>query len=52
MFFLDEFEVLNIPASSLPAGRYTIYFGIDTIMDGRLNVGNAYYDAIPINVVR
>jgi hypothetical protein len=47
-----SFEVVNMPASVLPAGVYTFFFGVDTVMDGSLTMGNAYYDFVRVNVVK
>ena len=52
LFFLDWFDVLNMPVRDLPAGLYTIYFGIDSIMDGNLNIEHAQYDSVQVNVVK
>ena len=49
LFSLGEFEVLNI--SGLPAGSYTIYFGIDMLMNGSLDMGQAYYDSVTVNIL-
>lgn len=48
LFCLGELEVLNI--SGLPAGSYTVYFGFDMIMNGLLDMGQAYYDFVTINI--
>ena len=34
LFYLESFEVFSMPVSGLPAGTYTLYFGVDTVMDG------------------
>jgi hypothetical protein len=52
LFNLSSREVLNMPASSLPAGIYTLYFGVDTVMDGKLTMGSGYYDSVQVNVVK
>ncbi|RKY44130.1 MAG: hypothetical protein DRP81_05995 [Candidatus Omnitrophota bacterium] len=49
--YLDSFEVFNMPVSGLPAGTYTLYFGVDTVMDGNVTWDSAYYDSVEINVV-
>jgi hypothetical protein len=52
LFRLPSFQILNMPASVLPAGTYTFFFGVDTVMDGTVTMGNAYYDFVQVNVVR
>jgi glucose/arabinose dehydrogenase len=47
---LNSFEVLTIPASTLPVGTYKFSFGVDTVMDGNLTAGNAYYDFVQVTV--
>ena len=50
LFNLSSFEVMNVAASSLSAGTYTFHFGIDTVMDGNLTMGNMYYDSVQVNI--
>ena len=50
LFHLAPFEVLNIPISGLPAGTYTLYFGIDTVMDGVVTWESTYYDSLIIEI--
>jgi hypothetical protein len=45
---LSPYEVLNTP--NLSTGAYTFYFGIDMIMNGYLNYGKLFYDAVEVNV--
>jgi hypothetical protein len=52
LFNLRSFEVLKMPASALAAGTYTFFFGVDTVMDGKITMGNAYYDFVQVKVVR
>jgi hypothetical protein len=52
LFPLTSFEILNMPASALSAGTYTFFFGVDTVMDGSLTMGSAYYDLVQVNVVK
>jgi hypothetical protein len=52
LFHLPSFGVVRMPASVLPAGTYTFYFGVDTVMDGKITMGNAYYDSVQVNVVK
>jgi len=49
--YLDSFEVLNMPVSGLPAGTYTLYFGVDTVMDGDVTWDSVYYDTVEVNVI-
>jgi uncharacterized protein (TIGR02145 family) len=41
-------EVLNI--STLPEGTYTFYFGVDTIMNGKIDMGALHYDTVEVNI--
>jgi len=43
-------EVLNMPVSGLPAGTYTLYFGVDTLMDGNVTWDSVYYDTVVVNI--
>jgi hypothetical protein len=52
LFNLPSSQVLNMPASVLPAGTYTFFFGIDTVMDGTVTLGNAFYDFVQVKVVK
>ena len=51
LFYLDSYEVLNIPVLGLPAGTYTLYFGVDTNMDGNVTWESVYYDTVVVNVI-
>jgi len=51
LFYLDSFEVFNMPVLGLPAGTYTLYFGVDTVMDGNVTWDSVYYDTVVINVI-
>ena len=51
LFYLDSFEVLNMPVSGLPAGTYTLYFGVDTVMDRNVTWDSVYYDTVEVNVI-
>ncbi len=48
LFNLGEFEVLNI--SGLPNGSYTLYFGVDMLMNGSSDIEKAYYDSVTVNI--
>ena len=50
LFHLDSYEVLNTPLSGLPAGTYTIYFGVDTVMDGNVTWNSLYYKEVVFNI--
>ena len=50
LFYLDSFEVLNMPVSGLPVGTYTLYFGVDTLMDGNVTWDSVYHDTVLVNV--
>lgn len=51
LFYLDSFEVLkDMPVSGLSAGTYTLYFGVDTVMDGDVTWDSVYYDTVVVNV--
>lgn len=50
LFYLDSFEVLNTLVSGLPAGTYTLYFGIDTNMDGNITWDSLCYDSVVVNI--
>ena len=39
-----------MPVSGLPAGTYTLYFGVDTVMDGNVTWDSVYYDTVEVNV--
>ncbi len=41
-------EIVNI--SGLPVGTYSVYFGVDMVMNGALDYGQAYYDSVVVEV--
>jgi len=49
IFPLAPFSVLNLPG--LPVGNYTFFFGVDTDMNGILDIGQLFYDGVGVNVV-
>ncbi len=49
LFGLRPYEVLNMTA--LPAGAYTVYFGVDTVMNGSINMGQLFYDSVDVEVI-
>ena len=50
LFYLDNYEVLSRPVLGLEEGTYTLYFGIDTDMDGDITWDSAYYDTVEVTV--
>jgi hypothetical protein len=48
LFDLSPYEVLNM--SGLPLGSYTFYFGVDTNMNGLIDMGQLYYDSVDVNI--
>lgn len=48
LFNLSPFQLVN--TSGLSEGKYTIYFGIDTNMNGLLDFDQLYYDSIVLNI--
>ena len=42
------YEVMNM---TLPPGSYTFYFGVDMNMNGRLDLGQTYYDSVEVTVL-
>ena len=50
LFYLESYEVFSMPVSGLPAGTYTLYFGVDTVMDGDVTWDSLYYDNVVVNV--
>jgi hypothetical protein len=43
--YLPKFEVMNM---NLPVGKYTFYFGVDTNMNGSIDMGQLYYDSVDV----
>jgi len=50
LFYLPTYEVFSTPVSGLPAGTYTLYFGVDTVMDGNVTWDSLYYDTVEVTV--
>jgi len=48
LFALPPYEVLNV--SNLPLGNYSVYFGVDTNMNGTLDLSALYYTTTSITV--
>jgi hypothetical protein len=51
LFNLGTYEVMNYV---LPAGSYTCYFGVDTVMNGSIDMspGQIYYDYVDIIITQ
>jgi hypothetical protein len=45
---VPSLEILNM--SNLPAGMYTFYFGVDTNMNGNINLSLAFYDRVKVTI--
>jgi len=45
---LGSYKVLN--RSGLPLGDYTFYFGVDTVMNGSIDLDQLYYDSVDVNI--
>jgi len=50
LFYLDSYEVFSRPISGLQEGTYTLYFGVDTDMDGDITWDSAYYDLTLVTI--
>ena len=48
LFNLSPYEVSNI--SGLPLGTYRLYFGVDMDMNGSLDLDQAFYDSVKVNI--
>ena len=48
LFSFDLFDFMNI--SDLPGGTFTLYFGVDTLMNGKLDLEQAIYDSVEVDV--
>ncbi len=48
LFDLSPYQVLNI--SGLPLGKYTLYFGVDLLMNGIVDFDKLYFDTISVTV--
>ena len=48
LFDLASYTVLN--ATGLPLGDYTFYFGVDTVMNGSLDLGQMTYDSVNVSI--
>ena len=55
LFYLDSLELLRgTPDKVFPIsapGIYTLYFGVDTVMDGYVTWESVYYDTVVVNVI-
>lgn len=45
---IPSIEVMNM--SNLPAGTYFFYWGVDTNMNGNINLSQAFYDRVRVNI--
>ena len=48
LFALPNTAVLG--TSDLPEGTYGLYFGVDTAMNGQLDMGQLYYDRVDVTI--
>ena len=48
LFNLPSFTALN--ATGLPLGDYTFYFGVDTVMNGTIDLGSMSYDSVDVSI--
>ncbi len=48
LFDLASFTALS--ATGLPLGDYTFYFGVDTEMNGAIDMGSMVYDSVKVNI--
>jgi immune inhibitor A len=49
LFNLSPYDITIDPG--LPAGSYIFYFGVDTIMNGSIDMGELYYDSVNVDVI-
>ncbi len=42
--------VFRAPGSALPAGEYTFYFGVDTEMNGQLDIASLKFDSVVLTL--
>lgn len=47
---LPETDVLD--ASGLPIGQYKVYFGVDVVKNGKIDMAAGYYDSIDISIFK
>lgn len=50
LFDLPSLSLQN--TTGLPAGKYTVYFGVDTNMNGQLDVNQLYNDSIVVHITQ
>ncbi len=48
LFDLPSFTALN--ATGLPLGDYTFYFGVDTVMNSSIDLGQMTYDSVNVRI--
>jgi hypothetical protein len=44
-----QMPVANTP--DLPSGTYTFYFGVDLNMNGKIDMGQMYYDSVEVSII-
>ena len=49
LFSLSPVTVLE--RSGLPVGTYIFYFGVDTVMNGQLDMGDLYFDGVVVDII-
>ncbi len=49
LFDLGSYEVLNM--TGLSTGTYTVYFGVDMYMDGKVDTGVSFFDNVIVNII-
>jgi DNA-binding beta-propeller fold protein YncE len=49
LFSIADVDLLSV--SNLPQGKCTVYFGVDTMQDGKLTFEELSYDYIEINII-
>ena len=50
--YVDDFSSPIIPARALAPGKYTLYFGVDTLMNTAIGWPYIYQDSVQVGVVR
>jgi len=49
--YLDSYKVIrDMELLWIRAGKYTFYFGVDTVMDGEITWDKAVYDTVEVNI--
>jgi hypothetical protein len=50
LFDLESYEIQI--TDTIPVGTYTVYFGVDMLMNSQPDTGNAYYDSVEVNITQ